>query len=39
MYGLKQASVLSYDNVVYNISPSGYWPTPNTIGTCKNDTT
>ena len=32
MYGLKQAAVLAYDNLVKNLSSHGYSPIPHTIG-------
>ena len=38
MYGLKQAAVLAYDNLVNNLSASGYSPVPTTIGMWKHNT-
>ena len=32
MYGLKQAAVLAFDNLVKNLSDHGYTPVPHTIG-------
>ena len=32
MYGLKQAAVLAFNNLVKNLSEHGYSPVPNTIG-------
>ena len=38
MYGLKQAAVLAFDNLVNNLSTHGYTPIPNTIGLWKHAT-
>jgi hypothetical protein len=35
MYGLKQAAVLAYDNLVKLLAPHGYSPCPNTTGLWK----
>ena len=35
MYGLKQAAVLAYDNLVRQLKPFGYAPIPHTIGMWK----
>ena len=32
MYGLKQAALLAYDNIVNILEPYGYYPVPNTQG-------
>ena len=32
MYGLKQAAILAFDNLITNLSSHGYTPVPNTIG-------
>jgi hypothetical protein len=38
MYGLKQAAVLAYDNLVHNLAKSGYTPIAHTIGMWQHDT-
>ena len=38
MYGLKQAAVLAYDNLVKILAPFGYRPIPHTTGLWKHDT-
>ena len=35
MYGLKQAAVLAYDNLIKNLRPHGYAPIPHTVGLWK----
>ena len=32
MYGLKQAAILAYEQLVKNLKPHGYYPVPNTSG-------
>ena len=38
MYGLKQAAVLAYDQLVHNLADAGYHPVPATIGIWKHTT-
>ena len=38
MYGLKQAAVLAFDNLVSNLSTHGYKPIPHTIGLWEHTT-
>ena len=38
MYGLKQAAILAYDNLVKTLAPHGYHPVPNTQGMWKHTT-
>lgn len=38
MYGLKQAAVISYDNIACNLNPHGYHPIPHTLGLWKHNT-
>lgn len=38
MYGLKQAAVLAFDNLVHNLSKHGYTPCPNTLGIWRHTT-
>jgi hypothetical protein len=38
MYGLKQAALLAYNNLVTNLAQYGYCPIPHTIGLCQHDT-
>ena len=35
MYGLKQAAILAYENLVSNLSKHGYKPIPHTVGMWK----
>jgi hypothetical protein len=38
MYGLKQAAVIAYRNLVENLEPQGYYPVPHTTGLWKHKT-
>jgi len=38
MYGLKQAAILTYENLVRNLSQYGYRPVPHALGIWKHDT-
>ena len=38
MYGLKQAAILAYDNLVSNLKSHGYKPIPNTLGLWNHET-
>ena len=38
MYGLKQAALLGYENLVKNLKPHGYHPIPHTDGLWKHET-
>ena len=38
MYGLKQAAVIAYRNLVKNLEPKGYYPVPHTTGLWKHKT-
>ena len=38
MYGLKQAAILAYENLITNLKPYGYEPIPNTVGLWKHHT-
>ena len=38
MYGIKQEAVISYDNIVENLSSSDYFPIPTTFSMWHNDT-
>ena len=38
MYGLKQAAVLAYNNLVNNLREHGYAPIPQTVGLWKHKT-
>ena len=38
MYGLKQAAVLAYDQLVEHLAPHGYYPCPQTTGIWKHRT-
>ena len=38
MYGLKQASVLAYENLVRNLKIHGYAPIPHTVGLWRHST-
>ena len=38
MYGLKQAALLGYENLIKNLKPHGYYPIPHTDGLWKHHT-
>ena len=38
MYGLKQAALLGYQNLIQNLKPHGYHPIPHTSGLWKHET-
>ena len=38
MYGLKQAAILAYNNLVNNLQDDGYFPIPHTVGLWKHTT-
>ena len=38
MYGLKQAAILAYNNLVNNLQEDGYFPIPHTVGLWKHAT-
>ena len=38
MYGLKQAAILAYDQLVKNLANHGYHPCPNSVGIWKHET-
>ena len=38
MYGLKQATILAYYNLVKNLQPYGYMHIPHTVGLWKDET-
>ena len=38
MYGLKQAAVIAYRNLIDNLEPQGYYPVPHTTGLWKHKT-
>lgn len=38
MYGLKQAAVLAYDQLVTHLRPQDYHPIPHTLGLWKHET-
>ena len=38
MYGLKQAAILAYEQLVHHLAPFGYFPIPNSTGLWKHKT-
>ena len=38
MYGLKQAAILAYENLVKNLAKHGYRPIKHTVGLWEHDT-